>query len=134
MATPVLSPDSSVLIFGYFLNVYALGALLLFGLFLFAFYQAHKKKKLNWTDLICSGKTVKTTKLLQLIGGLTATFVVTKLAIQNSLTWDIFAIYLAYAASVEGFEKFILAKYGINSPQKTLPVVPINQPGPPPVV
>jgi hypothetical protein len=62
-----------------------------------------------------TGKTqASLTKILQLIGGITATFIVIKMVLTRTLTWDIFAIYLAYVASVDSFNRFLLAKYGIK--------------------
>jgi hypothetical protein len=47
-----------------------------------------------------------------------ATWIMVKLAMADKMTWDIFAIYLAYAGSIEGYSKFITAKYGLPSSSK----------------
>lgn len=68
-----------------------------------------------WTDMITrDGTKVSTTKLLQLVGGVVATWVIIQLTIQEKITWDLFAIYLAYVASIDGYSKFILARYGVT--------------------
>lgn len=92
------------------------GAAIFLGFLSFAilFYRAQKKENLKWTDLI-TGKgsnSVSLTKLLQLVGGVVATWIMIKQTLQGKLEWDLFAIYLAYTASIEGFSKFIAAKYG----------------------
>lgn len=104
---------STVTLFGITFNVYALIILSLMCLFLFGIWRAHVAKQLDWTDMITrDGSKVSTTKVLQLIGGIVATWVVVKVTLQGVLTWDLFAIYLAYVASIDGFSKIIMAKYG----------------------
>jgi hypothetical protein len=79
---------------------------------LYLFYRIHKTKKLEFADMITKdGKGVSLTKLLQLIGGMTATWIVVRMTMQGSLQVEFFVAYLGYVASVEGFSKFITAKY-----------------------
>lgn len=95
------------------LNLYATFIFMLFGLFGYVFYKAQRNNKLDWVDIITKdGRIVSLTKILQLVGGVIATWVVVQVTIAGNLTWDILAIYLAYVASIEGFSKFIQAKYG----------------------
>jgi hypothetical protein len=132
MTTPVSQPASSaaqtfiqqstyVTWWGHSFNIYAAIVLILFGLFLFALWRARKDDRIDWIDTItttdqCTGKTqASVPKILQIVGGLTGTFCVVKMAILGSLTWDIFAVYLAYVASIDGFTRFLLAKYGVNT-------------------
>lgn len=98
-------------------------------LLLFLFYGLWKLGKskdssFDWEDLICNTdivtgkKTASVTKILQLTGGVAGTFVVVKLTLTNSLTWDIFITYLGYVASIDGFSKYLLARYGVQDKNK----------------
>jgi hypothetical protein len=117
--------EQSVVHFGnsFSINVYGVFIILIFLIIAVAMWKAHKddKEDFNWSDMIKSpdqvtGKMgVSGTKLLQLIGGITATFIVVKLTLQAALTFEIFCAYLTYVASVEGFSKFIIAKYGVQN-------------------
>ena len=115
-------------IFNYDVNLYALVIGLIFILLLIGIWRANRANDIEFDciDLITSvdqttGKNVASmTKILQLVGAISGTFIVIKLTLQNSLTWDIFATYLTYVASTDGFSKFMLAKYGV-----------LNQPKPP---
>jgi hypothetical protein len=105
------------------INVYGVAIIVIFLVIAVAMWKAHRddREDFNWSDMIKSpdqvtGKMgVSGTKLLQLIGGITATFIVVKLTLQAALTFEIFCAYLAYVASVEAFSKFILAKYGVQN-------------------
>jgi hypothetical protein len=94
-------------------NVYGIILLVVALIFILAFWQAHKKKGLDWTDMITrDGTKVSTTKILQLVGGVVGTWIIIQVTMGGTLTWDLFAIYLAYVASIDGFSKLIMAKYG----------------------
>ena len=84
------------------------------------------------------GTKVSTTKILQLVGGVVGTFIIIKVTLQGTLTWDLFAIYLSYVASIDGFSKLIMAKYGAaGSDDSAVPfkkAEPPAEPAPPPVV
>lgn len=84
--------------------------------FVIMFWRAQAKGDLNWIDLIKKpgSAAISLTKLIQLVGGIVATWIMVKLAMTDKMTWDIFAIYLAYAGSIEGYSKFITAKYGLS--------------------
>ena len=79
------------------------------------FWRAQAKNQLNWIDLIRKpgSDVISLTKLIQLFGGMIATWIMVKLTMDNKVTWDLFAIYLAYVGSVEGYSKFVSAKYGM---------------------
>jgi len=132
-------------IMGHSINVYGLIAGLMITLLIIALMRAHASKtiRFNWVDLVTSvdqptGQVkASLTKILQMVGGATGTFIVIKLTLQNNINFDIFATYLAYVASIEGFSKFMLAKYGVMSqnggkdPTET-PDPPKKQPATPP--
>jgi len=85
----------------------------IFGVFI----QAQFKGKLNWLDLVCRGKqrsVVSLSKVLQLVGGIVATWVVVKSTIlsEGNISWEIFTAYLAYVGSVEAYGKYITMKNG----------------------
>jgi hypothetical protein len=90
---------------------------LMFIAFILMFAHAQIKGTLNWIDLIKKpgSSAISLTKLIQLVGGMIATWIMVKLTMDNKVTWDLFAIYLAYVGSVEGFSKFVSAKYGMPS-------------------
>jgi hypothetical protein len=120
--------------FGYNVDVFVIILCIMLVLAVYALYIIHKAPQVSWLDMITNidqvtGKVkVSTTKVLQLLGGLTATFIVIRLTLQNNINWDMFSIYLAYVASVEGFSKFILAKYGVQSPIADTPLSPPSPP------
>lgn len=114
---------SMVTLFGVTFNIYAavLFAMLIF--FIIAWYRTAKARKLDWVDMITrDGTKISATKVLQLVGGVVGTFIIIKVTLQGQLDWDLFAIYLAYVASIDGFSKFIMAKYGAeNSDDSAVP-------------
>lgn len=87
--------------------------------FIAMFWRAQATSKLNWIDLIRKpGSTViSLTKLIQLLGAMVATWIMVKMAMSDKITWDLLATYLAYVGSVEGYSKFVSAKYGNNQPK-----------------
>ena len=111
----LMSPIITVM--GFTFNVYGVVLLAIALFFISILYFSHKESKVNWIDLISrDGKTLSTSKLLQLITGIVATWIMIQVTMGGSLTWDLFVIYLAYGASVDGFSKLLLAKYGIGTP------------------
>lgn len=121
----IIKDASFIHIFGYDINVFASIVIGLFVMILIGLWKAHDDDRVDWIDAITSveqatGKIkVSVTKILQIVGGIVGTFVVVKMTMQNVMTWDIFAIYLTYVASIDGFSRFILAKYGVNLPPDT---------------
>lgn len=80
---------------------------------LIAFLRAQRYNKLDWTDLLTrDGTKVSTTKLLQLVGGIVATWVIIKLTLNKELSVEILVTYLMYVAGSDGYAKYIMAKYG----------------------
>lgn len=89
----------------------------IFGVFIHAQFQG----RLNWLDLVCRGKqrsVVSLSKILQLVGGIVATWVVIKstLLSEGNISWEIFTAYLAYVGSVEAYGKYITLKSGGLNP------------------
>lgn len=112
-------------LFGYDINLLSVMIILIIFGILYMFWRIQTSKKLDFTDMITKdGRTVSLTKVLQLVGGLTATWVLIKLTLTENLTEGILAIYLAYVASIEGYSKFISAKYRYNEQS-------VNRPGSP---
>ena len=117
----IMNDQSMIEIMGHGINVYGLIAGLMITLLIIALMRANASKtiRFNWIDLVTSvdqptGQVkASLTKILQMVGGATGTFIVIKLTLQNNINFDIFATYLAYVASIEGFSKFMLAKYGV---------------------
>ena len=105
--------QSMVNIFGHDINIYAIVLIGMFAIFLIALWRAQRAQRLDWMDMITrDGTKVSTTKVLQLVGGIVGTWIIIQVTLQGVLTWDLFAIYLAYVASIDGFSKLILARYG----------------------
>lgn len=100
-------------LFGYDINLMALAILVvLIGIFIL-FYRIQKSEKLDFADLITKdGKSVSLTKVLQLLGGVTATWIMVKLTLTGGLNESLLGVYLAYVGAIEGYSKFVAAKYG----------------------
>ena len=95
---------SMVTLFGVTFNIYAAILIVIFTVFLIAIYRAQRAHRFDWMDMITrDGTKISATKILQLVGGIVVTFIVIKLTLQGQLDWDIFAIYLGYVASIDGF-------------------------------
>lgn len=111
---------------GLQLSGYGLVAVILLLILFYGLWKLGNsaESSFSWEDLICNTdivtgkKTASVTKILQLTGGVAGTFVVIKLTLTNSLTWDIFVAYLGYVASIDGFSKYLLARYGVQSKDK----------------
>lgn len=82
--------------------------------FIVLFWLGHRKGKLDWTDLITGKGTNKValTKLLQLIGGISGTWIVIYQTMHDKLSSDIFLTYLAYVGAIDAWSKFVAARYG----------------------
>ena len=99
----------------FVVNFYAISILVVVILFLYALWREQRSKRLDWLDMLTrDGTKVSTTKILQLIGGVVGTWIIIQVTLQQKLTWDLFAIYLTYVASIDGYSKFIMAKYGAS--------------------
>lgn len=87
---------------------------ILIGLSMMTVFVWHKAQKLDFSDLITypGNNKVSLTKFIQLVGGMVASWVVIKLAIQGTMTWDIFTAYLMYVGGVESYSKYLRSKYG----------------------
>jgi hypothetical protein len=118
-ATPavvdVVNAGTIVNLFGWNFNLATIGIMLALAGVLWLFYRIQKDEKLDFADLITKdGRTVSLTKVLQLIGGISGTWIVIKLTLTNGLTEAIFGLYLTYVGAIEGYSKFVAAKYGYN--------------------
>lgn len=109
------SPAGVLDLFGYSINLTGVGILLaMFGL-LFLFWRIQRTEKLDFADMITKdGKAVSLTKVLQLIGGVTATWIMIKLTLTGGLTEALFGLYLTYVGAIEGYSKFVAAKYNYS--------------------
>ena len=118
----LLAEQSMVTLFGVTFNIYAAIIIALLIIIAYAMFRADKdpKNQFQWahlvTDVDQATGTIKAsaTKILQLVGGITGTFIVIKLTLQNNISFDIFGVYLAYVASIDGFSKFMTARYGVR--------------------
>lgn len=84
-------------------------------------YSAHKssESKFNVFDYFIDPSNGKAsiTKSLQVTAGLTATWVIVKLAMSDNLQVDIFATYMAAMGISEGFSRYIGSKNSIPPTQ-----------------
>ena len=102
-------------VFGYSINLMSVMIVLLVVGLVTLFVRIQMTDKLDFADMLTKdGRAVSLTKVLQLVGGVTATWVIIKTTVAGNLGMDIFAVYLAYVASIEGFSKFIAAKYSYS--------------------
>lgn len=77
------------------------------------FWRA-SKDGLSCLDLITdkgSGK-ISLTKVLNLVGGVVGVWTVMRMAIDRTLTTEIFGLFLLYCAGTHGFSTYLSAKYG----------------------
>jgi hypothetical protein len=98
-------------------NPFAIAITMVALVFVYLFW---KNDDLDWTDMITNkgSRTVSLTKMLQLVGGIIGSWIMVKTTVQGKLTSDLFWIYLTYVGAIEGWSKFISAKYGINNTPK----------------
>lgn len=103
-------------------NALLIGFITLLALLLIALYFTSKNPNtlFRWTDLIIDPITNRgsLTRVLQLIGGMTGTFVIILEASKSLLTAEMFAIYLAALGVSEGFSKWVQLKYQPKSDDK----------------
>jgi hypothetical protein len=104
------------------LNMLTLSVLALLALLAALFWQA-AKRGLSCLDLITdkSSGRMSLTKVMNLFGGIVGAWVVMRMAIDKSLDWDVFAIYLAYCASTHGFSTWLSARYKPGEPAAASP-------------
>ena len=102
-----------VSIHGHNLNLMSLIIFVVLLGVLFMFYKIQKSERLDFADMITKdGRAVSLTKVLQLIGGITATWIMIKLTLMGGLSEALFGLYLTYVGAIEGYSKFVAAKYG----------------------
>jgi hypothetical protein len=107
--------DNSVMIdmYGLHINVMAFVIGIMCIGVLILFYRIQVSKKLDFADMLTKdGKAISLTKILQLVGGLTSTWIMVKLTLTGGLTEALFGLYLTYVGAIEGYSKFVAAKYG----------------------
>lgn len=78
-----------------------------------------EKSDVSLLQLVTTNGELSTPKILQLVGGIVGTWIVIKMTLTSTMTWDIFSIYLAYVASVDGFAQVIAVKFGAQQNQPT---------------
>ncbi len=89
---------------------------LFFLVLFFLLYKANRDERLDWSDLITykGHDKVSLSKCLQLVGGVTATWIMIYMTLSGKLGWDMFTAYLAYVGAVEGYSKYLSARYNIG--------------------
>lgn len=102
-------------LFGYQFNLMTILILGIIVGVLYMFYQIQTSERLDFADMFTKdGRKVSSTKVLQFLAGIASTWFIVKQGLAGTLTEGIFGIYLAYMGSIEGFSKFISAKYNYN--------------------
>lgn len=113
ITAPVPSLAGTISVYGLTINMMGVAIALMIGVIFFLFYRIQKSEKLDFADMITKdGRAVSLTKVLQLIGGMTATWIMIKLTLTGGLTEALLGLYLTYVGAIEGYSKFISAKYG----------------------
>lgn len=87
-----------------------------------ALYLANRDPDNSWHWLhLIQDNTGKSSlsKFLQFLGGITGTFVIIFQVAKNSLSVEMFSVYLFALGVSEAFSKFVSAKYGIKLPDNT---------------
>ena len=106
---------------------------------IFMMWRIQKSNRLDLADMLTkNGRSVSLTKVLQLVGGITATWVIVTLTMNSHLTESIFGLYLTYIGGVEAYSKFVAAKYQYDEksirdqtqPEKTAPPAEDGAPTP----
>lgn len=113
-ALPSLMTTQSLVVstFGFEINIMAVVIAIVAIMILIMFYRIQRNTQLDFADMITKdGKSVALTKVLQLIGGITATWIMVKLTLTGGLTETLFGLYLTYVGAIEGYSKFVAAKY-----------------------
>jgi len=112
-AAPVATTNAMILdVWGYQLNLMSVLIIGLIFMLFYTFYSIQKSQRLDFADMFTKdGRKVSSTKVLQFIAGIASTWFIIKTGLQGTLSVEIFGVYLAFMASVEGFSKFISAKY-----------------------
>lgn len=115
MAASGQAAQMVVNLFGYNVNMMAMSIAFIAFFILMLFWRIQRSDKLDFADMITKdGRAVSLTKVLQLVGGMTATWIMVKLTLTGGLTETILGIYLAYVGGIEGYSKFVAAKYNYN--------------------
>lgn len=96
-------------------NFGGLAILVVLCAFMVMLYHSHKAHHLDWLDLIRvkGSNNLSLTKFLQLIGGITGTWMVVYTTLHNRLTYDLLLVYLAYVGAIDGWSKFVSARYNV---------------------
>lgn len=98
------------------LNVPALAIVILVLALFYMLWGANRSGKLDWTDMLTSkGRKVSLTKFLQLVGGVTGTWIMISTTLSGKLTGELLMIYLTYVGAIEGWSKFVSARYGSST-------------------
>ncbi len=114
-------------LFGFSFNIMAVSVLILVLGVLFLFYRIQASEKLDFADLITKdGRSVSLTKMLQLVGGVTATWIMIKLTLTGGLTEALFGLYLTYVGAIEAYSKFVAAKYNYTETSVKDAEVPVS--------
>jgi len=105
--------DAMILnLWGYQLNLMTVLILGLIVTLFYMFYTIQKSERLDFADMFTKdGRKVSATKVMQFIAGIATTWFIIKTGLQGTLSVEMLAVYLAFMASVEGFSKFVSAKY-----------------------
>lgn len=115
ISTSMASSAAEITAFGITFNAMAIVIGLIALGVLVLFYRIQCSHKLDFADMITKdGRSVSLTKVLQLVGGVTATWIMVKLTLTGGLTEALFGLYLTYVGAIEGYSKFVAAKYNYN--------------------
>ena len=87
--------------------------LILTFLLFYMLWRENSTGNIKWVDVVTNHQQrVSLTKLLQLVGGMTGTWIMVYMTLHNLLTTEMLIVYLTYVGAIEGYSKFVAAKYG----------------------
>lgn len=114
--TAVINNNAMIInAFGYSINLGSVMIICVMLAMMYTFWRIQVSKRLDFADMLTKdGRKVSQTKVMQVIGGVVGSWVIIKTGMSGTLTFEIFAVYLAYVASIEGFSKFISARYNYD--------------------
>lgn len=110
----IIDPSAMIIsLYGYQINLATVLIVFMIIALVMFMRKVQRDTNLDFADMVTSdGKKVSLSKFIQLIGGLSVTWFILRQGLDNKLSEGMFGLYLTFIASVEGFAKFMTAKYG----------------------
>lgn len=102
--------------FNLVIDIRSLAIFSAYVLLVLLLWNAQRNTPIKWVDMITSSTNkISLTKFLQLVGGITGTWIMVVMTVGDRLTTELFTIYLTYVGAIEGWSKYVAAKYNIRN-------------------